>query len=117
VLLGLLAEPVEHDAGLDAREPTLRVDLEHAVQVLREVDDDGDVDRLAGEARAAAARGDRRLMVTAGLHRRDDVVDRPREDDADRHLAIVRAGRRVQPAVAVGEPNLALDRRAQGGFQ
>ena len=117
VLLGLLAQPVEDDAGLDARESSFGVDLEHAVEVLREVDHDRDVDRLPGEARPAAARRDRRLVLAARVHRRDHVVDRTRYDDADRQLPVVRAGRRVERPIAVGEADLALDRRTQRGLE
>ena len=55
------AQRVEDDAGLHAGDALLDIDLENAVHVLREVEHDGDVAALAGEARAGAAREDRRV--------------------------------------------------------
>src|SRR5581483_7865101 len=110
---GRSAEVVEDDARLDARRPRRRVDREHAIQVLREVDDDRDVRALAGEARPAAAREHRRAVVAADRHRRDDVVDRPRDHDPDRHLPVVRAARRVEGAIPRPEPHLALELAAE----
>ena len=108
-LLGLIPEVVEDRPRLDARDAPLGVDLEHAVQVLGEVDDDGDVRGLAGEARAAAAREHRHVMRPADLDGRDDVVDRARDDDPDRHLPVVGASGRVERARAGAEPDLAGD--------
>src|SRR5207244_5714017 len=99
-LLRLIAEMVEDHSGLDARELPLRVDLEHPGQVLREVEYHRHVDALAGEARAAAARDDRRAELVAERNRRDDVVDRAWQDDSDRQLPVVRPGRRPERAVA-----------------
>ena len=59
-----------------------------------------DVAALAGEARAAAARQDRRAVRAADGDGRDHVVDVARDDDADRHLAIVRGVGRVERAAA-----------------
>ena len=112
VFLGALTEPVEHHARLHAREPALRVDVEDAVEVLGEVEHDRDVDRLAREARAAAARHDRRLVLAAGADRGDDVLRRTRKDDADRQLPVVRARARVERPVAGREADLAFDGRA-----
>ena len=100
--------------GSHARELALRVDLEDAVEVLREVDHDSDVAALPGEARAAAAREHRRTVLAARRDGRDDVVDGARDDDADRHLPVVRPRGRVEGAIADAEAHLALDAPAQG---
>ncbi len=78
------------------------------MQVLREVDHDRVVDRLAGEARAAAARQDRGAVLVADAVGGDDVVERPRDHHADRRLAVVRGVGRVQRARRGVEPDLAL---------
>jgi hypothetical protein len=109
VLLRLVAKVVEDHAGLDARELAGGVDVERPVQVLREVDDDGDVRDLPGEARPAAAREDRRAMLAARGDRREDVVDRLRDHDADRDHPVVRPSGRIERAVARPEANLALE--------
>ena len=111
--VGLLAQPVEDDARLDARELPLGVDLDDPVQVLGEVEDDRDVHALTREARAAAAREDRRAVLAGDRDRGDHVVDAPRDHDADRQLAVVGARRGVERAVAGAEADLAVDRVAQ----
>ena len=63
--------------GSTAREAALRIDLEDAVQVLGEIDHDGDVAALAGQAGAAAARENRRAMLAADRDGRDDIFDGP----------------------------------------
>ena len=78
-----------------------RVDLEHAVQVLGEVDHDRDVAALAGEARCRRRAG----RIGAPCSRQTATVATTsstvaRDDDADRHLAVVRAVGRVERAVA-----------------
>src|SRR5204862_4656077 len=60
-----LAQVVEDQAGLDARESPLRIDLDELVQVLREVDGNRDVAGLAGETRARAVGEHRRAIVAA----------------------------------------------------
>ena len=89
VALGGIAQVVEDQARLNARELARRVDVQRAVQVLGEVQHHGDVAALTREARAAAARQHRRLVLAADAHGLDDVVDRARDDDADRQLAVV----------------------------
>jgi len=109
IVLGLRAQVVEDQPRLDAREAALGVDLQQVVEVLGEVDHHGDVGRLARESRAAAPREERRAVFAAEPHRLDDVRDRAGNDDADRQLAVVRAGRGVERPVARGEPHLAFD--------
>ena len=87
------AQRVEHDAGLHAREPALRIELEDPVHVLREIEHDRDVAALAGEARAGAARQHRRAELAADRDGRRDVVGVAGHDEADRNLAVVRARR------------------------
>src|SRR5205807_5235452 len=98
---------------LDPREPALGVDLDDLVQVLGEVDDDGDVAALAGKTGAAAVRKNRRAVLAADAHRLDDVVGRARDDDADRQLPVVRAAGRIERAVARPETDLPLDGAAE----
>ncbi len=109
VALRGVAQVVEHDARLDARRPRDGIERDDAVQVFREVDDDRDVAALPGEARAAAAREHRRTSLAAGGQRLRHVVDRARNDDTDRHLAIVGAVGRVERAAAVVEADFAFE--------
>ncbi len=115
VLLGLGAEDVEHRPGLHPRQLRRGVDREDLVEVLRPVHHDGDVAAAAGQARAAAPRQERCTVAAADGDGRDHVVDVLGDDDADRHLAVVRAVGGVERAAAGVEPDLAADRLAQLG--
>ena len=98
ITLGGVPQTIENNARLHARPPRVRIEGDDAVHVLRTVDDDRDVATLAGEAGAAAASDDRRAVTAADAHGRDDVIGVAREDDAQRHLAVIRSVRRVQGA-------------------
>src|SRR5207253_4247580 len=102
------AQVVEDQARLHACESLLRIDLDQPVQVLGEVDDDGDVAGLSGKAGAAAVGEYRRAVVAADAHRLDDVVGRPRNHDPNRKLPVVRTACRVERAVTGPEPHLAF---------
>ena len=60
-----LAQPVEHDAGLDARCLGLRIEIDQFVQVFREIEHDRDIAALPGETCSAAARQQRRAEASA----------------------------------------------------
>ena len=126
VPLGLGAEDVEHRARLDPRQLRRGVDREDLVEVLRPVDDDGDVAAAAGQARAAAAREDRGAAPAADGDRLDHVVDVLRDHDADRHLAVVGAvggvearlpsSNRTSPRIACAARPRAPRRRRRGPY-
>ena len=69
-------------AGLDVHPPEQRVELPDPVQPL-EADHDAalDRDRAAGEAGAAAAGGQRHVVLVAPAQHSRDLVDRRRQDD------------------------------------
>src|SRR5215213_8441177 len=96
--LGRLAQAVAHHAGLDAREARRRVERDDAVEVLRAVDDHGNVHRLAVERGAAAARQDGRAVLAAHRDRGLDVGRAAGQHDVDRHLPIVRRIGRIRGA-------------------
>lgn len=69
VLLGLVAQGIEHGAGLHAGHAGDRVQLQHAVEVLHHlVDDDGHVGALAREVGAAAAQQEQGAVLAADAH-------------------------------------------------
>ena len=107
VLLGGIAEPVEHDARLHTREAPLRVELKQLLHVLGEVEDHRLVHRLAGQAGAAAARDDRCAVPAAQLERGLYVLGRARDHDAERHLPVARGVVCVKGTRAVREAHLA----------
>src|SRR6185503_21058272 len=90
MLLGGVAQLVEHDTGLDARAVRERIEVDDAVQVFRAIHDDRDVAALPGETRAATAWQHGYVMAPARRDGRDDVVDGARDDHPDRHLTVVR---------------------------
>src|SRR5262249_55452632 len=84
VLAELAVERVEHDTRLHACGAADRVDVEDVVQVLAAIEDDARPDRLARQARPAAAGRDGDAHLRGRLHGGDDVVDASRNDDAER---------------------------------
>ena len=58
---------------------------------------------------SSGTREHRGAIAATDAHRLDHVVGRPRDDDADRDLAVVGPARRVERAVAWLEPDLAFD--------
>ncbi len=102
-----VAQRIEDDARLDAREPPGGIDLEDPVHVLREVEHDRDVAALAGEAGAGAARQHRRAEAAARGHRRDHIVCIAGNDEPDGNLPVVRAVGGVERAAPAIEAHLA----------
>ena len=69
----------ERTAGLDLREPRLRVDRDDATQILRALDHDCDVHALCAPRGAGTAREERRGVLAANRHGRFDILDRARQ--------------------------------------
>ena len=97
------------DAGLDVSDARVGIDRDHAIHVLREVEHQRRVARLAGEAGAAAARENRHRVLACERNRRDHVAFMARNHDADWHLPIVRRVGGVGRASAGVEAHFAFD--------
>ena len=110
VRAGGVAQVVEHRAGLDAGGAGVRVDLQHAVHVAVEVDDDGLVGRLPADARPGAQGQQRHAVAARDLHRALDVVGVDGLHDAERDVAVVRRVRRPHRAGGGVEPDRAAHR-------
>ena len=95
--------------GLDARDAGGGIEGHDGAEVLREVDDDGYVAALSGEACASASGEDGCSEIAAGGDGSDDVVDGLWDDEADRDLAVVGGIGRVEGAGCVVEPYLTLN--------
>ncbi len=65
----------------------------------------------------AAARQDRRIVLAGQSHGGLDVLHVPRNDHADRRLAVIRAIGRIERSGALVEPHFAVDRVAERSFQ
>ena len=114
VFLGGVAQTVEDAARLDACAPRFGIEGDKSVQVLGEIDQHRGVAALAGEAGAAAAHDHRGAGLAAFGDGGDDVVDAPGDDDADRHLPVVRGVGGVECAAAAVEADLAGDLTGDG---
>jgi hypothetical protein len=62
ILLCGFAQRIANDAGLHPRQPARRVNLQHVVEILGKVENNGDIAALALQAGASAARQDRRAI-------------------------------------------------------
>src|SRR5262249_16416613 len=67
------------------------VDLQHAIEILRAIEDHTWPDALPGLRRASATWRDRDTVAATGLHRGDNFLYRGRQDDPERH-DLVNAG-------------------------
>ena len=101
-------ELVEHDAGFDLDRARFAVEGENPVEVAGGVDHEGAADRLAALRGARAPGQHRHTLLARYGHRRIDVVEAAREDDAegcdlvDRGVGCVEgAGERVEADVAL----------------
>ena len=78
----LAGELIEDDAGLHARPLFFRIDLDDVVEVLAEIEDDGVVDGLAGEAGAAGTGQDGDALAGTEFHDGLDIGGVTRDHDA-----------------------------------
>jgi hypothetical protein len=113
VLAELLVEHVEHDPRLGDAAPVLGIHGDDPVAVLAVVQDDGGVRALAGQARPAAAREQRGLVLAADRHRLRRGVNRARHDDAQGELPEIGGIGRVGAASPRVEADLAVNARSQ----
>ncbi len=101
------------EAGLDLRNPRVGIDRDDTIHVLREIEHQGGVARLAGETGAAAARKYRHRVFPRDRQRGNDVAFMPRNHDANRHLPIVRSVGGVCRAGAGVEAHFAFELAAE----
>src|SRR4051812_35537649 len=87
-------EAVTDDARLYARRPSVWVDREDVAHVLRPIDDDGGVGRLAGQGSPARARDDGHPERLTSRDDRDGVVLGLWDDHANGDVPVIgRVGR------------------------
>ena len=112
-LFDFLLQFIQDKTRLDPRQLALHVNLEHAIHVLREINDHRNVAALSRQARPAAATGDRRAELAAGRDGGYDIAAVARDHHTDRNLAIIRAVGRIKSAVPIAEAHFATDSGAQ----
>ena len=108
VLIGTIAQVVQRHSRLHPRILFLRIDLQNLVQVLGEINHNGNIAALPGKACAAAPGQNRRAIFAGQRHRLNYILDCFRNDHADGHLAVVGAVRGIECAAAVVETHLAI---------
>lgn len=81
---------------------------EEVSEILRPAFEAHPVETLEGRG-AAAARQQRRTVAAESGHGGDGILDLARDDDPDRHLAVVRGIGRVERAAAGIEPHPAFE--------
>jgi hypothetical protein len=109
MLLGAVPELVADDPGLHPGDALLRIDIEDAVEVLREIDDHGDIAALARETRPAAPAEDRHAALVTRVNGGEDVLNIVGDDNANRNLAVHRQIRGIQGPTPHIEPNFAAN--------
>ena len=117
MLLGGIAEIVEHYAWLDPGNAPLRIDFQDLIHVLGEIHDDGNVAALAGQRSAATAAKDRSAVLARQSDRRNDVIDVTRKNYSDGNLAIIGAVSGVEGAAAGIEADFAAELGSQSALQ
>ena len=98
----------QNEAWFNQGGPRLGIDMQDAAEMFRAIDHQGPVHRLATLARAAATRQDGHALVSRDRHCGDDVVDRFRDDHADRFHLVDRGVRAVAAPTGAVEQHLAL---------
>src|ERR1700723_766952 len=108
VHVGAVSRSIEDNSRLNAREAALRIELENLIHILCEVEHDGDVTGLPGEAGTCAARQNGCTKLATGGECGADIVRVFGKHQADGNLAIVGGIRGVQSAAASVKAHFAL---------
>jgi hypothetical protein len=114
MFFGGVAEVIEDNAGLDARDAPFGIDLENVSHVLGEIEHDGDIAALSCERGSTATAKERSAEVTTNGDGSEDIVRIARKNYADGNLAIVRAVSGVESAASIVEADVTTDAEAQG---
>src|SRR5688572_10330301 len=104
---GCRAQIVQNATGLDPRNAFLGVELENAVEIFGEVDDNRSIAALAGKTCSRTSIGERGTELSAHRDNLLYLLDRAWKDDADRHLTIIRSVGRIERSRLSVESNLA----------
>ena len=107
--LGGVAQGVQHDARLHARQASKRVDLHDPVHVFREIENDRHVAALTRKAGSCSSRQDGSTVFATNGDGGDDVVGIPRNDESNRNLTVVRTVGCVERAAAAIETDFATN--------
>src|ERR1019366_5035501 len=93
-----VSQIIKNNARLHAHDSSLGIYLDNLIEIFREVQHDGGVTTLPRDARPRATRKNGRAKFSRGRYRRNDVIHRSRDDNADWYLPVIRGVRRIQRA-------------------
>ena len=106
VNFGALAQAVQHDPRLNARNSGARIELQNLVHVFGEIQNNRDIAALAGKARASPTRQNRSAIFSACGYGCDHIIVVSRNHQADGNLTIVGSVCGVERATAAVEAHL-----------
>jgi hypothetical protein len=113
VALGRSSQGVEDDPGLDSRSSRGRVEIDDVAHVLREIEDERHVARLAGQAGPPTSRQDGDAELSPDGNCRDGVSLVHWKNDSDRNVTVVGRVNRIERTAGGVEAHLAADLTAQ----
>lgn len=112
-----IAEAIEHNAGLDVGEAGDGVERADGVHVFGEVEDNGDVTALTGEAGAGTAGEDGRSELAADCDRCYHILDIAWDHNADCNLTVIGSVCAVQSARRGIETDFAAESSCEARFE
>jgi hypothetical protein len=117
VLFGSLAQAVENDARLNARQLCGGINGDELVHVPREVEDHGHIDALASEAGSRSARQDGSACCATGGQSGFDIGGVARQNYANGKLTVIRGVGGVKSAGTEIEADVTREGFFEQGFQ
>jgi hypothetical protein len=117
VVLGSLAQTVKDDAGLNGCDASCGIEGGEAVEMAREVEDNGDVGGLAGDAGACSTWKDGCVDGAASGNGGLDIGGVARKDDTHGKLAVVGGIGCVEGARRKTELDFAAERGFETGLK
>src|SRR5260370_13760674 len=113
VSCGGVAQPVQNDSGLNARKSRAGIDHENPIHVFGEIQHDGNIAALPGEARAGSPRQNRGAIRSACGDGCNHIFVVTRNHQPNRNPAIIRSIKGIECATASVETHLALHRSSE----
>ena len=113
VFFSCISQRIQDDAGLDARGPLLRIEIDDSIHVLGGIQDDRNIAALPRETRPPAAGENGRAKLSRDRHCLNHVVSVSRNNHANGHLAIVRSVGCIECAAASIKAHFAANSPAQ----
>ncbi len=115
--LGGIAQMIKDDAGLNASDSAVWIDLQNSGHVLGKIEDHGDIAALASQRSAAATGKNGCAKFPRDGNRGAYIVYAARNYDSEWNLAIIGTVRGVQGATTIVEADFTANLALQSGLQ